>query len=164
MTTVSVDYYGMSGEGRNVTEAKRNASTKIVAALSGDYTPEIIAWRDCAALLFRTPAGWKYRHILDSGKVRAGKVFGNSIFSGADYDEAREYVRGIVAQTALSADDDLTDLPDFPLTRQQLSDLASRIGFWRAHRKATADGLVDCEAHAWACAHQGEFLPTKRAA
>jgi hypothetical protein len=62
MPEVTIDYYGMTGIGRNVTEAKRDAGERIRKALDGNYEPSIIRWRQYLVVLARHPRyGWGYR-------------------------------------------------------------------------------------------------------
>lgn len=65
MTTVRIDYFGVEGEGRNVTEAKRNAGHKIEQAMRGSYVPRVLVAGDDAVVIFRTPQHWEYGFIRD---------------------------------------------------------------------------------------------------
>jgi len=61
---VQITYYGMDGEGKNLTEAKKDAGSKIEKALHGYYTPRILRHGDQMALVAREPlSGWGYRLI-----------------------------------------------------------------------------------------------------
>lgn len=63
--TVRITYYGMDGEGRNVTEAKKDAGRKIEEALHGNYTPFVLARDGVAFVAHRNPQGWGYTIFRD---------------------------------------------------------------------------------------------------
>ena len=72
MPNVTIEYYGVTGTGRNVTEAKRDAGEQIRKALDGDYTPSLIHWRQYTVLMARDPKfGWGYRisHAAEQGET-----------------------------------------------------------------------------------------------
>lgn len=72
MNKVTIDYYGMAGTGRNVTEAKRDAGEQIRKALDGDFTPSLIHWREYTVLVAREPkfgCGYRISHRKD-GEIR----------------------------------------------------------------------------------------------
>jgi len=74
MPTVRIDYFGMDGSGRNVTEAKKDAGAKIEEALSGDYSPVLIRSNGEGVLIFREPKyGWGYAliHPDTQGVIRS---------------------------------------------------------------------------------------------
>lgn len=78
---VRITYYGMEGVGKNVTEAKRDAGSRIEEALKGDHEPVIIGdLARYAALLFRTPQhGWTYAVLApDTKRLCAHLGIGNS--------------------------------------------------------------------------------------
>jgi hypothetical protein len=52
---VTIEYYGVNGTGRNVTEAKRDAGEQIRKALDGDYTPSLIHWGGYTVMFWREP-------------------------------------------------------------------------------------------------------------
>jgi len=60
-TKVKVEYYGVEGEGRNVTAAKQDAGHKIQKMLGGSYAPMYITSDKQTAVVFRDPRnGWGY--------------------------------------------------------------------------------------------------------
>ena len=62
MAKITLDYYGMTGTGATVKEAKLDAGRQIEQALNGDYTPSLIHWRQYTVLMAREPRqGWGYR-------------------------------------------------------------------------------------------------------
>jgi hypothetical protein len=65
MPTVRIEYYGVDGEGRNVTEAKQDAGRKITKAMSGSYTPRVLSAGGETIIVFRSPDGWRYGFLRD---------------------------------------------------------------------------------------------------
>lgn len=82
MTTVTIQYFGMDGSGRTVTEAKRDAGSKIEKALHGYYTPTMLRAADLIGIIWREPAGYSYKIIRPDSE--SGQMFGSS---GCDWDE-----------------------------------------------------------------------------
>lgn len=71
MATITLDYYGMTGTGHTVKEAKLDAGRKIEAALEGDYSPLLVQWRGTTAVFSRNPkSGWGYRFAHGSSPVQ----------------------------------------------------------------------------------------------
>lgn len=148
MATVTVEYYGMSGSGRNVTEAKRDAGRRIEAALSGHYTPEILSHRGIAILVYREPQGWCNRIIADPERgIIAGRIH------GSNHGTREECVRAALnhlAQLGWTHDDD-DEAPDFVKDRADRADFRSWVTFQRRHKRARESGLNSNDAHAYAC-------------
>ena len=67
---VTIEYFGMEGIGKNVTEAKKDAGRKIEKAMTGGYTPVILSAGDDTVVIFRSPDGWRY------GFLRNGDITG----------------------------------------------------------------------------------------
>jgi len=62
MKQITIEYYGMTGQGATVKEAKQDAGRRISEALDGDYTPLLVTWRGTTAVMSRSPkSGWGYR-------------------------------------------------------------------------------------------------------
>jgi hypothetical protein len=62
MPKVTMDYYGFTGEGPNLKEAKANACEKLREAMTGTYSPAIIRYRGWVCVVGRDPTGgWAYR-------------------------------------------------------------------------------------------------------
>lgn len=67
MARVTIEYFGMTGSGATVTEAKRDAGQRIEQALEGDYSPIVARWRGHTVLAFRHPRyEWGYRFLNES--------------------------------------------------------------------------------------------------
>lgn len=144
---VTIDYFGMSGSGRTVTEAKQNAGRAIKAALDGSYTPEIIAWRGTGMLVHREPNGWCYRIITEpDGSTREGPVYG----CPNDKDKAAALLaasRHLADQGMRETD---TEPPEFLKDRESRGEFMYKLEFLRRYRKAQRAGMNDNDAHSYA--------------
>lgn len=155
---ITLDYYGMEGTGRTLTEAKKEAGAKIKAALTGRYSPEVLTLNGQAYLIWREPNGWHSRSLTDSQGIRAGEVYGSS--GESDYAEC---VKGAWLQLGMNAwhgpEDNAIVLDAMPDKRIR-GELQSWIGFQLAYRHKRAMGdTPDNELHRWACDHASEFRP-----
>lgn len=71
MTKITLEYYGMPGEGRTVKEAKQDAGARIEKALDGDYSPILVQWNGLVCVAYRHPMhGWGYRFIHEETPVQ----------------------------------------------------------------------------------------------
>jgi len=125
MSKVTIEYFGMSGEGRTVTEAKRDAGSKIESALKGHYTPTIISWRGWSMLIYREPSGWHYRGIVSPEHgVTEGKVWGNGAYDAEE--DALRAARHHMAQNGMDwTTDTPEDCPAFLTKREERSEWIS---------------------------------------
>lgn len=155
MQTVKIQYFGVEGSGRNVTEAKRDAGKQIERALSGDYSPIILEYRGNAILVWRDPmSGWRSGIIFDNGEFRDHRrVSWSYCHSTKSTDDAR-------ADAIASAQDrlaqlgwrpeDATNPPEFLKTRQQIADYRYWAEFQLRYSQAKAAGMPDNDAHDYA--------------
>jgi hypothetical protein len=100
---ITIKYYGIEGTGKNVTEAKRDAGSRIEKMLGGDYTPFLIRHGGYVALLTREPAyGWGYRLINDDeqGFIHCGSHVNNCGDPRKDFEEIRLHAYRHLAQLA----------------------------------------------------------------
>src|SRR6185369_7999452 len=70
MTKITLEYFGMPGQGATVKEAKAAAGAAIERALKGDYAPVFVQWRGTRSILSRDPWGWGYRFIHTDAPVQ----------------------------------------------------------------------------------------------
>ncbi len=149
MATVTVEYYGMTGTGKNVTEAKRDAGRQVEAALKGSYTPEIFTHRGTAILLYREPDGWKARIIVDPQRgAIAGPVHGNSYSGDDDLNAIRQYVNEWLADITREATD--TEPPAFLKGGERIREWHRKQEFLRRYQEGRERGMNDHEAHSYA--------------
>ena len=156
MATVTINYCGMEGTGRNVTDAKQDAARKIMAALSGSYNPAVLECRGWTILLWRTPDAWYSRIIQQKGEPVTNSPSTN--WEGDDREEAIRSARAHLAQLAWRHADGLavprTDEDvEIALDQRQRGEFLSWAGFQLAYRAARERGMSDTEAHQWACHH-----------
>lgn len=145
MNTVRITYYGMDGEGRNVTEAKRDAGAKIENALTGNYTPQLIRGSTSeAVLIFREPSGWYYSpiHADSTGRVC-------TIGSYDTQKEAERKARQHLAQNIFTLDG--LDGSEVILDKADKREHATWIEYQRLYKAWRDTGLADQQAHEKAC-------------
>lgn len=147
MSTVRIDYFGMSGEGKTVTDAKRDAGRKIEAALAGSYTPEILAWRGYAILIYREPAGWCNRLIADPERgIVEGRIWGTSYGSR---EEATAAAQAHLADLGWKEEDG-EEPPPFLKDRRLIADYQYKARFHARYNFARRRGFSDQDAHSYA--------------
>lgn len=155
MSKVTVEYHGVTGVGKNVTEAKRNAGEKIREMIAGNYTPEIIAYRDCAALVWREPDGWRYRliNLGDGEGLRHGPQYGTlGHWTGADgKSETMSAARYSLAQCGWSPADGTT-MPEIlkNADRRAHDEFTSWAQFQVRYALAKARGMTEIDCHDYA--------------
>ncbi len=90
-----ITYHGMDGTGRTLTEARRDAGTKIEQALAGPYDPILLPLPDGTIMVgFRTPAeGWSYWFWRD------GRLAGGCLCGSTTRDELERVMRRHAAQS-----------------------------------------------------------------
>ena len=161
-TNIRLTYCGMDGEGRTVTEAKREAADKLQAMVRRIRDGlSLVVCGPCAALVHPTAEGWAYSIVTDDGgKVRAGgRLYGTT--TGDDDREAT------IAQAAKHMCDnawsiDIAD--DAAFAREMLSpyiakrdldravaEKVDRCAWQRRARAALDAGYSNSEAHDMAC-------------
>src|SRR5262245_2680944 len=153
MPTVRIDYFRMEGDGRNVTEARRDAGRKIQQALTGDYHPELLEWRGFAVLVWREPSGWRMRNVADESGFRAGTQYGCSGY--ADRQDCLKAARRHLAQLVWRPEDGDEWFPAFMSDRREQAGFREWVRFQHRYARARAAGLPDGDAHAYACGSYG---------
>lgn len=142
MATVTIDYFGMSGTGRNVTEAKRDAGRRIEKAMNGDYTPFILQAGDETIVGHRDPRfEWEYAFVRD------GQLSGGSTCIGGR-DECERRARRHLGDIATDWRTCLTpaDVHPIVLDADDRKDVAQRCQWQRDYHAARAAGLDDNNA------------------
>lgn len=147
MATVTVDYFGMSGTGRTVTEAKRDAGAKLQKAMEGDYAPHFLHYRGYAILVTRSPHGWDTAIICEPTGFRDG----GRVSVSANYhteEEVLSSARSQLAQLGWTHEDGLT-APGW-LNRDEQREFLWWAEFQLRFRTATQAGLCHNDAHSYA--------------
>lgn len=146
---IKIDYYGVEGSGRTVTEAKKDAGQKIRDMLAGSYMPHVVTYRGWAMLVYREPfSGWCTRTIADDEGIRSG-TDGGSCHGYNDQFDAMKAARMHVAQMAWTEADGLT-APAF-LPDQEAREFVSWAKFQIACLRFRAEGMPEIDIHRAAC-------------
>lgn len=66
--SLSITYYGMTGTGSTVKEAKADAGARIKQALKRSYNPTLVTWRGKVAVIMPSIDGYGYR-IYDQNEM-----------------------------------------------------------------------------------------------
>lgn len=156
MATVTIEYYGFSGSGKNVTEAKRDAGRKIEAMANGTWSPEVIQLGENAMLVYRDQYGWHDMWLMLKGNLR------KEPFCGSCNDDTRqEAVTRAVFRLACEDPDMTEDHPIWERIPYHNNARQRKIDDWkrdRAFQTAYKAAPEDCEdKHRWACEHSHQF-------
>ena len=109
MPTVTVDYFGFSGTGQTVKEAKQDAGRTIQALHKDSWEPAIREWRGNAVLVYRNLYGWQYRFIQhDAGPL---SIPNGSSGGYADRQDAVRSAERHIADIGWRSDDPLDFFP-----------------------------------------------------
>ena len=166
MATVTIEYYGMEGQGRTVTEAKRDAGAKIEKALGGDWTPRLLTSRGWTILLYREPSGWHSAITCDADSgPRTGNVHGTNY---RDYEDCHESALAHLGQLSWDGAEMLPPCLQCEFSREMqrsggarrlVSEFSSWRGFQMAFKYARRVGISTDHnvLHRWACDHAREF-------
>jgi hypothetical protein len=150
--TVTVEYLGWEGTGRNKTDAKKDAMAKIERA-AGSYRPVVFNFRGNMAVAFRCPDGW-YLEFLYGEKLEQPMllVWGHGAYeTQADVGKS---ARMWLAQQGWDGQETTAPI----LTDDQQGEFAKWVGFQKAYKHAAAQGMNDHEAHSFACHHDYGFI------
>ena len=147
-TKISLEFCGMAGNGRTVTEAKQDAARKLTKLVEDLYqNPEIISCGGYSKLVWRDAHGWQSALIQtpDGGIAMGGGCYGHD-----DRANAIKNARYHVAQNAWSHDvaDDRAFAESAGLDREKIADLVSWCGWQRRYKEAIARGHSPEVAHA----------------
>jgi hypothetical protein len=148
---VKITYYGVEAEGRNLTEAKKAAGKKIEKAMTASYTPEVIAWRGNAVLIYRTPEGWCSANLMADGVLYerdlSGSWWGRD---GEDWAAVVAAVRLHLAQQGWEPADG-EEVPEVLRNSPKLhGEYRSWVKFQLRYRDAVARGMGSNDAHDYA--------------
>lgn len=155
---IRLNYCGMDGEGRTVTQAKCDAAGKIRTLLSGDWQARCIYGRRILTFVWRDINGWCYK-IIDPADANGQDEIIYGVRSGSLADIDRR-ARSHMAQWEHDMDRPF-EVPTYLTDKRDIGEYL-RLAAWQlAYRQARADGLSDTDAHEWACHNQAAFLPAK---
>lgn len=142
MSHVSIEYFGVSGIGRNVTEAKRDAGRKIEAMVDA-RKPRIVSWRGHAQMIWRGPEAWCSASVCDAGELRE-----DVSYQTHGIDDLEDVIRSCkrhMAQMAWKPEDG-TACDLLADDRNEARDFARWAEFQLRYREARACGMTDQDA------------------
>lgn len=148
-TRIALTYCGMAGEGRTVTEAKKDAARRIEKAMEGSYSPIVLTAGEWQALMYRRPdCGWS--HAIISGPDRERKemqhLYGSPAGSQKDCEaQCRKHLGDLATdwRTCLTVDDVHPIVTDQSARR----DILRSCEFTRRYRFAESLGFNDNQCH-----------------
>jgi hypothetical protein len=153
---ISIEYFGMPGTGRTVTEAKQDAGRNIEAALSGDYTPAVLTFRGTVALIARDPkTGWGYRFVHSEKGEMLQRMYLNCGYT--DYEDCLLHAVRHIADNERKTGERDSEL--FNVLRPRIASEVRREFAQKAeyddvfqarYREAQGRGMSDGEAYAYA--------------
>ena len=155
MTKITLEYFGMTGTGATVKEAKQDAGVKLTAAMSKHYEPKIFQWKSHIGLVWNTP-----REVC-SGYVHDGRISGVCCNGIDDFDTTCMRMRYNLAQNGADIFDD--EIPAIIAKDKDIHrDYARWLGFQRAFKHSEKINPAPFDHHRWACDHDREFVPVLR--
>jgi hypothetical protein len=132
----------MDGEGRTLTEAKKDAGRKIEEALARPYQPMFLQVREERAIVWTNPYGFCYG-LLEKGLPVMG--------SGISHCSSREDALQAARRHLLQITWEFTDGTSHPYgSAEENRELESWFKFQIAYRVSRNRGMTDLEAHAYA--------------
>ena len=142
MSRVTIDYYGVTASGSNVTEAKRAAGAILQTIVSEHGRVYLHRFGRISCILWFSHCGWTYT-FLDSGTM-PGAIFGCSTYP------TRQETMTRAAYHAAQNDWNMADgvkVPDYITDHNERADM-ERWQRWQLHyRYLRNHGMNDAEAH-----------------
>jgi hypothetical protein len=148
---ITIEYFGMEGEGETVTKAKQDAGRKIEQAMSSSYSPYLIDLSDeiegfHPILIWREPRnGW------GSTWLRPGYMHHTYLGLHQSFEQAKSEATYAAFQASWTpgwSDDRCQYLADRYLNRSQAEMFLEWVNFQRRYALARTQGKSDLEAHA----------------
>ena len=141
---LTIKYYGVEGTGRTITDAKKDAGSTIETALSGDYTPTLIAHGEWCAIVARSPlSGWGYRLI------ETGKQGRQDLYLSGSVEHDKRVALSHVARHLAQLSGTYAGLERY-LDRADMGQLDSYFAWQSRYAVAKAEGKTDDECRAFA--------------
>jgi hypothetical protein len=144
MTEIKIKYYGMDGEGKNLTEAKRDAGEKISKALDRIGYVEIMTMGNLSAIIYGDKYGFSYK-ILWPDMNKNGRIYGCS--HHGNIEETKRSLLTHLAQATWTTDMG-TMHPD--LTGQEQREFSRWASWQLKYADGKQRGMDDTEARNYA--------------
>ena len=148
---ITIEYFGVSGTGRTVTEAKRDAGVKL-ERMAKSY-PSVYAYRGASVFIVANSDCWSIRHTWPDSE---GQVCSSSSCGGSKDDAIAYGVHNLLTATRHIGEYEV------PAWAKHLIDVADTIKGWRgndafqlAYKQAVKNNEAD--PHTWACQHSDQF-------
>lgn len=158
MATVTIDYFGVEGSGKNVTEAKRDAGAKIQQLVKHCH-PRMYSRRGEHVVIYPDPHGGGWYSLLHADGD-GETISSSSCVSFRDAEESG--VRHLLSNVRAIGD---FDVPAW--ARRIIRDVPALIRDWkdndafqRAYRHAETlrvDEMDGMDPHRWACTYRDRF-------
>ena len=148
MATVTVEYFGVNGTGRNVTEAKRDAGRKIEAFVKESSAPKIMQWRGWAILYWRDIDGWCSAIIAERGALRDQTYLSFGCHAQDDRELVESSIRLRLAQFGWKPEDG-TDCELLKTVRER-DEFRRWAEFQLRYCEARERGMSEQDAYDWA--------------
>jgi hypothetical protein len=141
---ITIEYFGFTGTGATVKEAKENAGRQILALQNGSWTPVLVTWRGHTALLTRDLNGWTKRFLQHDEAPLAVSQGTESFFS---LNDALTSTRNHIVQLGWQLSDPIDLFPEW-YTDEAAKREAIQYRQWQLnYRELISRGLADHEAH-----------------
>ena len=145
MSSVTVDYFGVSGTGRTVKQAKEDAGSKIRRVVK-HVSPRVWTWRGWSVVVYVTPEGEGYMliHPDDDGRKHCCSF-------GSDCEQSA--VKHMLSNARNGEGDfELPEwLPNSVVGKDLIAEWKRNDKFQAAYRAARETGIPDHECHEVAC-------------
>lgn len=148
---ITLDYYGVEGTGRTVTEAKRDAGERIKRIVR-HLSPRIYSWRGYSVVISPNEHGAQYTLIHPDSD---GSVHSCSLCADMD-DATKSAVKHMLSVARQVGDMTMPEWIDADLAAQLEREWRDNDAFQVAYRYAEA--YEESDPHGWACNHRAEFL------
>ena len=148
--TVYTNLYGAKGQGRNKTEAKKDAIATIEKTFAGQHSPIVFSWRNNIGLVWRETSQVLSALIVNDGEIRSGQI-SSVCCHNCDIDGAARSMRQHIAQLGWTFADG-ESAPDILEDESEKDNFRRWARFQRKYRELRLAGVPETECHAQACA------------
>jgi len=150
--TVYANLYGAEGQGRNKTEAKKDAIATIEKTFAGQHSPIIISWRGNIGLVWRELADVCSGVVVFSNSTpKNGPLNRGVTCHNNDIDGAARIMRQHIAQLGWTFADG-ESAPNILKDESEKDNFRRWARFQRKYRELRLAGVPETECHAQACA------------
>lgn len=151
---VKIEYCGMEGNGRNLTEAKQDVERKLSNFVRDSYRMRIVNVGQYSALIWRAVYGWSYALIRDPEGMRElqGSNSGDENFEGTLRQVIKHLVQLDWDPRTLAECEQVPEIITDPRDRREMRDYKRTYVHWHLLQR---DGFSSEDAWEIACRHPG---------